>query len=180
MNKKVMMTLMFSGMLQWKHILNRDELRWLPGAKNVCFRSFRTSMFFQLGRVIPIVRGEGVYQFGMNFLVEKLNKGGWVQIYPEGKVNMTQEFMRLKWGKVKCSFYSDVSKINEHFLAWFNALRPSQQLWSCRDGQFTQESHLKTRTQHQTNTQWEQQQSMNKQQQNRCIRTNNSLSPWEP
>ena len=86
-------------MLQWKQIFNREHLRWLPGAKNVCFRSYRASLFFQLGKVVPVVRGEGVYQYTMNFLVDELNKGGWVHVFPEGKVNMNKDFMRLKWGR---------------------------------------------------------------------------------
>jgi 1-acyl-sn-glycerol-3-phosphate acyltransferase len=34
----------------------------------------------------------------MDFAVDRLNEGHWLHLYPEGKVNVNKENMRIKWG----------------------------------------------------------------------------------
>ena len=97
----------------WATLPSLQSARWVPGARELIFTRLVQSIVFGFGRVVPVVRGYGVYQKAMDFTLDRLNEGGWTHIYPEGKVreyivdmgfllfsqvNESGELMRLKWG----------------------------------------------------------------------------------
>ncbi|KAK3029982.1 hypothetical protein RJ639_038081 [Escallonia herrerae] len=65
-------------------LFDAHRLRWTLCATDRCFRTPVTSAFFKYVKVLPVSRGDGIYQKGMDIAISKLNRGGWVHIFPEG------------------------------------------------------------------------------------------------
>ncbi|KAL1211730.1 N-acylphosphatidylethanolamine synthase [Cardamine amara subsp. amara] len=73
-----------ASLLPPKLLLDARNLRWTLCATDRCFKNPVTSAFFRSVKVLPVSRGEGIYQKGMDIAISKLNSGGWVHIFPEG------------------------------------------------------------------------------------------------
>ncbi|KAK0173185.1 hypothetical protein PV328_006422 [Microctonus aethiopoides] len=97
--------------LDLRHLCSRRKIRWSLAAHDICFTNVWHSYFFMLGKCIPIIRGDGVYQDAINFCIEKLGCGEWVHVFPEGKVNMLKEHIRLKWGIGRLILESPVTPV---------------------------------------------------------------------
>jgi len=68
---------------KWRHVF-AGQFRWIPVAAEFCFTNRLYSFMFSNGRCVPVLRGLGVYQQGVDFCIDKLNEGQWVSIFPEG------------------------------------------------------------------------------------------------
>ncbi|GFZ07082.1 phospholipid/glycerol acyltransferase family protein [Actinidia rufa] len=76
--------LVIASLLPRSILLDAHRLRWTLCATDRCFRNPVTSAFFRSVKVLPLSRGDGIYQKGMDMAISKLNNGGWVHIFPEG------------------------------------------------------------------------------------------------
>ncbi|GAB2246441.1 hypothetical protein Droror1_Dr00001934 [Drosera rotundifolia] len=76
--------LVISALLPPRVLMEAHNLRWTLCATDRCFKNAVTSAFFRCVKVLPVSRGDGVYQKGLDMAVSKLNNGGWVHIFPEG------------------------------------------------------------------------------------------------
>lgn len=88
----------WGAILSPRQLMDTKGMRWGASASEVIFLNGPLATFWSLGKVVPIVRGWGVNQPAMNFLLERLNRGHWVNIFPEGRVNWPSVSMRLRWG----------------------------------------------------------------------------------
>jgi monolysocardiolipin acyltransferase len=88
------------GVLPWAWLTGDPaRLRWTAIAEDICNRRLLSSVFFGVARGVPVVRGDGVYQPAMDWLLRVLNEeGAWVHFFAEGRVNQTAELLRFKWG----------------------------------------------------------------------------------
>ncbi|KAG8472772.1 hypothetical protein CXB51_034672 [Gossypium anomalum] len=73
-----------ASLLPPRVLLDAQNLRWTLCASDRCFSNLVTSAFFRSVKVLPVSRGDGIYQMGMDMAISKLNTGGWVHIFPEG------------------------------------------------------------------------------------------------
>lgn len=69
--------------------LDLKKIRWTLCADNRCFTSRPLSQFMSWGKVLPVVRGKGVFQPGMDAALKRLSSGDWVHVFPEGTRSST-------------------------------------------------------------------------------------------
>ena len=73
------------ALLSWRQLAS-SQMRWVPVAAELCFTNTIYSFLFGRWRCVPVVRGNGVYQKGVDFCLNRLNEGNWVHVFPEGEL----------------------------------------------------------------------------------------------
>ena len=62
-----------------------SRLRWTLCAADRCFTNPVVGSLLAAGRVLPVERGRGALQPGMDAVVRRLDAGEWVHMFPEGR-----------------------------------------------------------------------------------------------
>ncbi|KAH9895722.1 acyltransferase-domain-containing protein [Cubamyces lactineus] len=95
------------GVLPARFYRDSRMTRWTLGASDIMFTNPVFSTFFRLGQVIETFRGNGIFQPAIDTAIEKLNRGEWIHLFGEGKVNQESSdpnssnaarLLRFKWG----------------------------------------------------------------------------------
>lgn len=73
-----------AALLPPQYLLKPACLRWTLCATDRCFRNAALVPFFRAGKVLPVDRGAGVDQLGMRVASDRLQRGDWIHIFPEG------------------------------------------------------------------------------------------------
>eukprot|EP00834_Sanchytrium_tribonematis_P006978 NODE_572_length_5896_cov_0.685872.p3 type:complete len:257 gc:universal NODE_572_length_5896_cov_0.685872:2993-3763(+) len=86
------------GILPLRFLFSPEKMRFVPGAQELTFDI--NSWFFNSGQLIPIERGKGIWQRGVDCCIDKIDSdNAWIHLYPEGKVNQNiSKCIRFKWG----------------------------------------------------------------------------------
>jgi monolysocardiolipin acyltransferase len=77
-------------------IILSNRMRYGLGAKEICFSNSLTSFFFHNANIIPIIRGEGIYQQAVDTAIALMNDNSWVHLFSEGRINTTSQLLRFK------------------------------------------------------------------------------------
>ncbi|KZO97386.1 acyltransferase-domain-containing protein [Calocera viscosa TUFC12733] len=91
------------GIMPTNTYFNPNLSRWTLGASDIIFTNPVYGVFFRAGQVFEIFRGGGIHQAAVDDAIKTLDKGRWIHIFPEGKINQpcfnpVGGLFPFKWG----------------------------------------------------------------------------------
>lgn len=73
-------------------------VRWALCARDVCFKGRALARFFMSGKTLPVDRGAGAVQPATQAAGAALAGGGWVHLFPEGRIGYSGVLEPVRWG----------------------------------------------------------------------------------
>jgi monolysocardiolipin acyltransferase len=87
-------------------------MRYTLAAEEILFPNALFAWYGESARAIPVVRGNGIDQRGVDVALNVLNSGGWIHVFSEGKVNQTDQLISpFRWGVGKLVAEAQVQPI---------------------------------------------------------------------
>ena len=118
---------LFGSMLPFDLAMDPAKLRWTLCSQEICFKNSAVAALLGAGNVLPIRRGGGIDQPLLLNLAHKVAQGGWVHMFPEGKIvqsgdlgsnyfgtrtkERTDDIGKLKWGVGKLIAHAPVTPV---------------------------------------------------------------------
>ncbi|EFC48128.1 predicted protein [Naegleria gruberi] len=99
--------ILMSGLAPMSWFFKSDIIRYAVCASDMCFGHFLLGEFFKTVKVLPIKRAGGLEQSAMKLIVHKLSTGGWLNIFPEGKIYVDGEIHQCRRGIGKLIYDCD-------------------------------------------------------------------------
>lgn len=96
-----------SAMVPWSYFWTEHRhhgVRWALCAKEICYINQFLGQFFQSGKTLAIERGKGLNQPVMRVAAQRVARGDWLHVFPEGRVGYAGTMGAFKWGigKIVC------------------------------------------------------------------------------
>ena len=89
---------LMSGLSPISWFLRPDIIRYAVCASDMCFGHFTLGEFFKTVKVMPLTRSGGLEQNAMKLIVDKLSKGYWLNVFPEGRIYVDGEIHQVRRG----------------------------------------------------------------------------------
>ena len=89
---------LMGGILSAAELADHKNMRWTTSASEIIYTNLTFSKFWALGKTVPVVRGWSPKQPAIDFLIERLDEGSWVNLFPEAKVSDQRFDGVYKWG----------------------------------------------------------------------------------
>ena len=83
--------LMLAPLLPLHLWFDGQSVKWTFCASNRCFTSPALSRMFSFLKILPLYRNVGLEESGLGAGLERLQRGDWIHIFPEGTRNTTSE-----------------------------------------------------------------------------------------
>jgi 1-acyl-sn-glycerol-3-phosphate acyltransferase len=90
--------LLMMAMLPDDIVCDKSRMRWAWCAEEICFPNAFATGFMRLAKVMPIARGDGIYQLTVADTASLLQKGDWLHVFPEGRCITDGSIGAFRWG----------------------------------------------------------------------------------